>query len=535
MKKIRKGITRGNENRIDEVNIPWSMGNPVMQSMPKKKSKLAQAQVGLPPELIGDATYTQPVPPIEATDAIHLLLGNAVSLYHGDRIKVLFRNKTESAVMYDVYFDENHTILVIKPAEMMVGLVNRNMDSDHFADILEDIEQIQLDEADRTLGKELINIGKSELKPDLSHFQDEEEDIDIEDDLSQAMDDEGDLGGDPDDDLFLDDDPDADTAEPDMEESPDEGGEDMDKEEDDDEEEFIQKESLQINKEADMKTAKDIAGQFGYTLLNDKLDVESISEYLGEQSLKEFGSFLVKLDEHNYVNVYGMYNTGYNPNAVVIPIMENGKMVYVKDSRRKASMLESLTVGEMVKIDLSKVKGDYAKQVHGMVRRNKGFAIIESLEGDLVRISENKNRAKIVGGVPINRDAIVKLETLKDTCVVYEDVNLNEDLNQLITEKKEIDDVYKNKQNRWDSVVISEDIMNAGFVKHQVEIVESKYEVIVGNIGTVYSGDNRNKAEKDYKDYVAQSKGGKGRAGGEDVILLIDGEPEKEYIAEGKK
>jgi hypothetical protein len=55
------------------------------------------------------------------------------------------------------------------------------------------------------------------------------------------------------------------------------------------------------------------------------------------------------------------------------------------------------------------------------------------------------------------------------------------------------------------------------------------YEVIVGNIGTVYSGASKAEAEKTYRTYVQQSKAGYGRASGEDVTLMVDGEIAREH------
>lgn len=57
----------------------------------------------------------------------------------------------------------------------------------------------------------------------------------------------------------------------------------------------------------------------------------------------------------------------------------------------------------------------------------------------------------------------------------------------------------------------------------------SKYQVIVGNIGTVYDGGDLNKAMENYKSYVAMSKLPAGRASGEDVTLMDNGEPTREY------
>lgn len=53
----------------------------------------------------------------------------------------------------------------------------------------------------------------------------------------------------------------------------------------------------------------------------------------------------------------------------------------------------------------------------------------------------------------------------------------------------------------------------------------SHYEVLVGNIGTVYSGPLFKQALKDYGEYKRQSIDNYGRAAGEPVILLQDGEP----------
>lgn len=61
----------------------------------------------------------------------------------------------------------------------------------------------------------------------------------------------------------------------------------------------------------------------------------------------------------------------------------------------------------------------------------------------------------------------------------------------------------------------------------------SKHQVIVGNIGTVYDGPNLKAAESSYLDYVHLSKSDLGgRASGEDVTWMVDGEPSREY--EGK-
>ena len=57
----------------------------------------------------------------------------------------------------------------------------------------------------------------------------------------------------------------------------------------------------------------------------------------------------------------------------------------------------------------------------------------------------------------------------------------------------------------------------------------SRYQVIVGNIGTVYDGDSIRLAKLDFAAYVRLSKKSLGRASGEDVTLMDDCEPEMEY------
>jgi hypothetical protein len=57
-----------------------------------------------------------------------------------------------------------------------------------------------------------------------------------------------------------------------------------------------------------------------------------------------------------------------------------------------------------------------------------------------------------------------------------------------------------------------------------------RYEVIVGNVGSVYSGNSLKEALQTYKTYREQSESGLGRAGNEPVTLMVDGEPWREHI-----
>lgn len=55
------------------------------------------------------------------------------------------------------------------------------------------------------------------------------------------------------------------------------------------------------------------------------------------------------------------------------------------------------------------------------------------------------------------------------------------------------------------------------------------YDVIVGNIGRVWCGNDLNKAQGFYETYVDISKSGMGRAGNQPVQLMKDGEIYEEY------
>jgi hypothetical protein len=61
------------------------------------------------------------------------------------------------------------------------------------------------------------------------------------------------------------------------------------------------------------------------------------------------------------------------------------------------------------------------------------------------------------------------------------------------------------------------------------------YEVIVGNIGTVYSGDDVREAVKTYSEYKEQSETGQGRASGESVTLVCDDEIWMEHPGDGRE
>lgn len=59
-----------------------------------------------------------------------------------------------------------------------------------------------------------------------------------------------------------------------------------------------------------------------------------------------------------------------------------------------------------------------------------------------------------------------------------------------------------------------------------------RYQVVVGNIGTVADTDDLIQARKWYDDYVEISKSGRGRGGNENVTLFNLDEPVKEHLVD---
>ena len=57
-----------------------------------------------------------------------------------------------------------------------------------------------------------------------------------------------------------------------------------------------------------------------------------------------------------------------------------------------------------------------------------------------------------------------------------------------------------------------------------------EYEVVVGNIGTVYFGECKREAFRKYREYVENSLAGYGRGGNEIVTLFQDREIIKEHF-----
>ena len=58
----------------------------------------------------------------------------------------------------------------------------------------------------------------------------------------------------------------------------------------------------------------------------------------------------------------------------------------------------------------------------------------------------------------------------------------------------------------------------------------ANYEVVVGNVGMVYSGSSKKEADKKFDVYVLQSIRKLGRVSGENVTMFCDGEPCHEHV-----
>ena len=65
---------------------------------------------------------------------------------------------------------------------------------------------------------------------------------------------------------------------------------------------------------------------------------------------------------------------------------------------------------------------------------------------------------------------------------------------------------------------------------YDISEATARYEVIAGNIGSVYLGNDRAVARERMQTYIEQSKSNSGRAGGESVTLFRNDEIFDEYI-----
>jgi len=418
-------------------------------------------------DLIQDKSHEKYDMPMEDVEKIKILLGQYLTLFkdRDEKIEVLKRGQTDSGVLYDVYLDGGHTILYIKPDEKIVGVINRNMDKDDFADILEDIEEINVEPEERKLGKLLIGIGRAEFKPKIE-IDEPEEDIEtdteeVESELDKKMEDnveknEEEPEEEPEE---------TDTNDAEPTEEPETGDEESvlptpTTDEPDEEESKIKKENVQKGRN-NMKV-KDILNEYGYVRVTDKNDVSSIVEYYKAESLKDFSSFIVKIKGNDYSEIYGVCGSRFDENKDVVQVVKNGKLIY-ESTQKRDIYTENYDIGEVVKIDLSAVSGDYMKQIYTLSKRTKGYAIVESVEGDIVRIVENEHKARIKQSVPINKGALIKLDKIKDACVVYEDKEAVAVYQSLLTEANTVSEKNKEDMKKKETAEVSEDIMYAGF------------------------------------------------------------------------
>ena len=419
------------------------------------------------------------------TELIKGVLDSVVTLFKKPDTKVMYRNQSEKGVLYDVYFNNNHTILYIQPDELKVFLINRSMDSDHFEDVLEDIQEMEeVEEENKTVAKKLIAVARERMEPlDTDIPIDDIEEV--EDDLSDIEDisDDGAVGEEdgevPEE---FDDAPDDGESEdvPDTESSDDEDNDDYIAKEDseeDDEDSKIEKslglnddptkedekdryeESLKHNKEKVMKRVKDVEKEYGFNFVSGDNEAQSMSQYFHESRLQEFGSFYIKLEEGEYKDVYGVHGVKPDGEKEVFIIVENGKFVYDSSAKNVDRQSDTFRVGERVKIDLSLVSEEFSRQVFIIARRNKNYAIVESIDGKNFRISENKVQARSLGGIPINKSALIKIDIIEHDVELGFNTQMGDDIKNLSEDIKPLRESKKTDENEE----ISVDIMNSEF------------------------------------------------------------------------
>ena len=68
------------------------------------------------------------------------------------------------------------------------------------------------------------------------------------------------------------------------------------------------------------------------------------------------------------------------------------------------------------------------------------------------------------------------------------------------------------------------------YASHALNVHDARCEVVVRNVGTVYSGPDEAEAHTLFDTYVALSLAGTGRAGDESVTLLVDGWIERQFV-----
>ncbi len=73
-------------------------------------------------------------------------------------------------------------------------------------------------------------------------------------------------------------------------------------------------------------------------------------------------------------------------------------------------------------------------------------------------------------------------------------------------------------------------IISGPFAELQFTTPVVRYTVVVGNVGTVYDGTSRARADGNFNDYVKASKAPFGRAAGEHVVMMADDEIVREHV-----
>ena len=182
----------------------------------------------------------------------------------------------------------------------------------------------------------------------------------------------------------------------------------------------------------------------------------------------------------------------------------------IKDLENDASLI--LVDRDMDVQDIKEHVGEDANDFDGF--------FVEQKDGDYVRIYgyegsipySGKNVFQIVGSKKTASDFGAYCKTLTD----------NQVLNVI---EKEREGMQNDPDREADYQAAKEEAVRRGIASKKTA---STYEVNVGNIGNIACADEA-EANETFNEYVEQSKSGRGRAAGESVILMKDGEPVKEH------
>jgi hypothetical protein len=118
--------------------------------------------------------------------------------------------------------------------------------------------------------------------------------------------------------------------------------------------------------------------------------------------------------------------------------------------------------------------------------------------------------------------------TSKKTVQAIDEVDRDE-VTSAVLEETDFDKQVNAAQCNIENQLIEAGILSLPKKFIQPNSIGQTFEVVVGNVGTVYAGQDEAKAKKEYDNYLEISKKGVGRAGNEEVLYFVDGDLIKEH------